>query len=118
MLENKEQMTSVWDGREGLTDSLDRDYAAMKGDGWDLIWEPTSALTTPWDEIIRRKGEAVDSEVFVTTEMERPRGRRRRARRALKDWADEYGGNMVQSGGRWTSGGHWRIKHRTVRARR
>lgn len=38
----------VWDGRGPLTESLDRDYADMRGDGWDVIWEPTSPLTTPW----------------------------------------------------------------------
>lgn len=109
---------SVWDGHDALTDSLERDYAAMQGDGWDVIWEPTSPLTTPWDDIIRQRGMVIDAEAFITTEMERPKGPRRRAPRQLKDWAAEYGGSLVQSGGRWTSGGHWRIKHRSVRARR
>lgn len=107
----------VWSGGE-LMDSLDRDYAAMQGDGWDLIWQPTSPLTTPWDDIIRQRGTVVDAEVYIATELERPKGPRRRARRVLTDWAAEYGGNMVQSGGRLASGGHWRIKHRTMRARR
>jgi hypothetical protein len=49
-----ETLKSVWDGRRSLTDDLDRDYAAMRGDGWDLIWEPQSPLTTPWDDLIRR----------------------------------------------------------------
>src|SRR3990167_3645695 len=42
----------VWSGRDELTTDLDRDYAAMYGDGWDLIWIPTSPLTTPWDEYV------------------------------------------------------------------
>jgi hypothetical protein len=43
-------MERVWNGRDSLTDSLDRDYAAMRGEGWDLIWVPPSPLTTPWNE--------------------------------------------------------------------
>ena len=42
----------IWNGRDELTDSLDRDYAAMRGEGWDLIYEPPSPLTTPWYEVI------------------------------------------------------------------
>lgn len=47
------QLESVWNGRDSLTDTLERDYAACQGEGWDLIWEPTSPLTTPWEEIAR-----------------------------------------------------------------
>jgi hypothetical protein len=107
----------VWDGRE-LTEALERDYADMKGDGWDLIWTPTSPLTTPWDELRERLGKtAIDPDAYVPTTIERPKRKWRGALRVLKDWSAEYGGSMVQHGGRLTSGGHWRISQRTMRPR-
>lgn len=40
----------VWNGasRQMLCGGLERDYAAMQGDGWDVIYIPPSPLTTPW----------------------------------------------------------------------
>lgn len=46
------EFESVWSGRSALTDSLERDYAACCGEGWDLIYEPTSPLTTPWEYLL------------------------------------------------------------------
>lgn len=40
----------VWNGasRQLLCGGLERDYAAMHGAGWDLIYTPPSPMTTPW----------------------------------------------------------------------
>lgn len=39
---------TVWHGYDPLGPSLERDYVAMRGDDWDLIWVPPSPLTTMW----------------------------------------------------------------------
>jgi hypothetical protein len=65
---------TIWDGRELLTESLDRDYAAMGGEGWDLIYVPPSPLTTPWDQAAAFAHP--DPDAFVTTALvRRPRRR-------------------------------------------
>ena len=47
---------TVWNGRDAVTDSLERDYAECRGEGWDLIWQPTSPLTTPWGDLAHLAG--------------------------------------------------------------
>lgn len=87
----------VWDGRE-LTEGLDRDYADMKGDGWDLIWQPTSPLTTPWLEFAHMAKHS-DPDRYITTALSKPTPRRkRRAETIHKDWTREYLGRIAQSG--------------------
>lgn len=90
-------MESVWDGRSPLTESLDRDYADMLGDGWDLIWEPTSPLTTPWWQ--QAAFAQPDPDQHVKTALAR-RGTQRKAPRILRDWSREYTGAISQQGSR------------------
>ncbi len=85
---------SVWNGRE-LTEGLERDYADMKGDGWDLIWEPTSPLTTPW--YAYEHMHLPDPEQHVKDALERKP--RRSATKVLgKDWTRIYTGSIGQQG--------------------
>lgn len=85
----------VWAGRDELTDVIDRDYAAMRGEGWDLIWEPTSPLVTDWERY--RVWALPDFERHVEPAQPR-RGPRRQALRILKDWSREYTGIISQGG--------------------
>jgi len=73
----------VWDGKGELSDSLERDYAAMTGDGWDLIWIPPSALTTPWSNWAPYAAERGDE--HVVTNSEKPSRRRYAPRRTLAE---------------------------------
>lgn len=66
----------IWSGKSPLTESLDRDYAAMRGEGWDLWWEPASQMTTDWSAI--ETWGRPDPNVFVATDINRPRKRPRR----------------------------------------
>lgn len=77
----------VFSGREELIVPLERDYADMKGDGWDLIWVPTSPLTTDWRDLAPYA--QPDPDQHVKTAMAR-RGPRRRAARVLRDWSSEH----------------------------
>lgn len=83
---------SIWNGRESLTETLDRDYAAMWGDDWDLIWVPTSPLTTPWENA--SPFARPDPEAFVKTEMARRTRRTRRQPTMAKDWTGIYNGQI------------------------
>ena len=84
----------VWNGRDELIEPLERDYADMKGDGWDLIWEPTSPLTTPWWSYAHMHHP--DTEQHVPTVFE-SRPRRVRASKVLgKDWTRLYDGTIHQ----------------------
>ena len=67
--------TLVWNGRDPLTEALERDYAAMKGDDWDVIYEPPSPLTTSWERA--RPYAQPDPDAFVKTETDRRPNRRR-----------------------------------------
>lgn len=82
-----ESFEVVWAGGD-LTASLDRDYAAMNGDGWDLVWTPTSPLTTPWDAYAHMC--LPDPDAYVPTALECKPRYRRGAFRVLKDWSREY----------------------------
>lgn len=89
-------MERVWNGRDSLTDGLDRDFAAMRGDDWDLIWEPTSPLTTPWWEYAHMH--RPDPEKHVESDITR-KPRRRLASKVLgKDWTRLYNGSIEQQG--------------------
>ena len=88
-------MQSVWNGRDSLTDDLERDYADMRGEGWDLIWEPTSPLTTPWWEYAHMH--LPDPETHVVTSLER-KPRRSAAKVLGKDWTRVYNGSIQQQG--------------------
>lgn len=85
---------SVWNGRDSLTESLERDYADMKGDGWDLIWEPTSPLTTPWWAYAHMH--QPDPDAHVETTIEKKPKRVRPSKVLGKDWTRIYDGNIDQ----------------------
>lgn len=67
----EDELEPVWNGRDALTESLERDYAVIGGEGWDLIWTPTSPLTTPWELVIAERG-ALDPDAFVAPIQTRP----------------------------------------------
>lgn len=68
----------VWNGRESLVEPIERDYAAMpENDGWDIIYRPPCALTTPWRDL--EPWARPDPDQHVHTVMAK-RQRRRRVR--------------------------------------
>jgi hypothetical protein len=87
---------SVWHGRESITSSLERDYAAMWGDDWDLIWVPTSPMTTPWENAAAYA--QPDPDAFVKTTIARKARRPRRAASIDKDWTCTYTGAIHHVG--------------------
>lgn len=90
---------SVWNGKSSLTESLDRDYAAMRGDGWEPVWEPTSPLTTPWEQY--PQWHTLDPDRFVRTRFERARRLAKREAHLVKDWQGQYHGSISQGGRGW-----------------
>lgn len=86
----------IWNGRDELTDTLDRDYADMCGDGWDLIWVPTSPLTTDWRDMAPYA--QPDAEQHVRPFGRKRKGPPRGAPRILKDWQKEFTGEIAQRG--------------------
>lgn len=92
------QAEVVWNGRDSLTESLDRDYEAMRGEGWDLIWIPPSPMTTPWEMFANWADP--DPDQFVWTRLERHIRRNRTKAGAIdKDWTREYTG-LIHQGSR------------------
>ena len=89
---------SIWSGRESLTEMLERDYAAMTGDDWDLIWVPPSPLTTPWEHATPFAHP--DPEAFVTTAFAKKSTRRRVSTAIAKDWQRTYTGRIQHVGGK------------------
>jgi hypothetical protein len=87
-------VTVVWDGRGELTEGLERDYADMRGDGWDLIWEPTSDLTTPWWKYEHMCWP--DPNEHVETAIARKPKRLRPSKVLGKDWTRIYDGTIDQ----------------------
>lgn len=87
---------SIWNGRDSLFEPTERDYAAMGGDGWDLIWVPTSPLTTPWEKAAPFA--QPDPDAFVTSEITRRPRRRRAAPPIATDWTRSYTGVPHQIG--------------------
>jgi hypothetical protein len=88
----------VWDGRETLVGGIERDYADMRGDGWDLIWQPTSPLTTPWEQY-SHLASPDPNQYAEGSSFDRAKRVRRAAKGAdaiAKDWTSEYTGQIAQ----------------------
>lgn len=86
----------VWNGRDELTESLERDYADMKDDGWDPIWEPPSPLTTPWWSYAHMH--LPDTDAYVLPTIERKLPRTRKSQVLGKDWTRLYDGRIARQG--------------------
>lgn len=76
---------SAWNGRDSLTESPERDYKVMtEENGWDLVYIPTSPLTTPWWDVMPFANP--DPEQHVRTELTTVRkGPCKRAARILRE---------------------------------
>lgn len=79
----------VWDGKSELTEFPERDYKVMtEENGWDLIYVPTSPLTTPWYDVMPFANPDPDQHVRtkLTTVRKGPRKRAARVLHENSEW--------------------------------